>query len=110
MNQIHQRIKLLKRETLCLKRCLLEAEGDIKNIISRHESLKPRRLEKQVTLNHLFVHEDTMNHKSELLQQHLRRCKYIIDEIIADTGEEDYSPIMEELKEWERDRSRILMI
>ena len=101
MNQIHQRIQLLKRETLCLKRYILEAEEDIMKFFSRHESLKPRRLGRKGTLDNLFVHEDTMNHKSELLQKHLRRLKYIVDEIIVDTGEEDYVPIMEELEDWE---------
>ena len=89
MNQIHQRIKLLKKETLCLQRCLLEAEGDIENFISRHKHPKPRRLETQVTLDHLFIHEAIMNQKSELLQKLQRRLKYIVDEIIVDKRKED---------------------
>ena len=48
-----------------------------------------------------------MHQKSELLQKHLRRLKYIMDEIIVDTREEDYSPIMKELEEWERGRSNL---
>ena len=70
------------------------AERDIKSFVSRHESLEPRRLETQVSQEHLFVHKDTMKQKSELLQKHLRRLKYILVEIIVNTEEEDYTPIM----------------
>ena len=54
-----------------------------------------------------------MHHNEPIIQTSkkcLRRLKYIVDEIIVDKGEEDYSPIMKELEERKRDRSKTLSL
>ena len=61
MDQIHQKIKLLKKETLCLQRYLLEAKGDIESFISRNKCPGPIKLGTHVTLDHLFGFEAIMN-------------------------------------------------
>ena len=84
MDKIHQKIKLIKMEKLCLRRCFIEAKGDIKSFVSRNKLPGPIKLGTQFTLDDLFGHEAIMNLKSKLLQKHVKGLKYIVDEIIGD--------------------------